>query len=153
MRDGPMLRDHEIEQAVLQEIDDDPSVRMDPFWFPRSATVDEIACILARSYMLRTGLMNMEADISFVEGTNADIARRLRWLRNRGHAMSSEVPGIQRLRDRYCKAAAILAEEPDDSPMDPHEIGVREVADLAMGACHMIAREFHGGHDVLFRDL
>ena len=153
MRDRPMLRDDEVEQRVSQEIDDDEQVRLDPFWYPQSVTVDELACILARSYMLRTGLMNMKADVKYIEDTNAGIAKRIRWLRNRGNAKPSEIPNVKRLRDRYCKAAAILAEEPEDYPTDPHETDVRDIADLAMGTCHMIAREFHGSSDVLFHDL
>lgn len=150
--EGSALEINRIQEGVLNEIDMDPDVCRDPRWFPLTATVDEIAVILASSYMTKTSLLNMEADIGLVEDTNATILARTRWLRNRGEVFPVEVPTIEQIRRRYCTAAAILAVEPDDLS-DPHEMEVRDLADLAMGSCHMVAREFFGGHDALFHDL
>jgi len=146
-----VLEVNEIEGRILSEIEADPDSAFDPFWFPTRATVSELSAVLAHSYLLKTGLLNMGADVGYIEDANVAILKRLRWLRNRGDACIFEIPPIDVLRRRYCAAAAILAEEPEH-PIDLHEIGVREVADLAMGACHMLAREFHHGDDALFND-
>ena len=150
--EGSALEIDRIRDGVLNEIDLRPEVCRDPKWFPLTATVDEIAVILASSYMTKTALLNMGADIGFIENTNATILARTRWLRNRGDAFPVEVPTIEQVRRRYCTAAALLADEPDDLS-DPHEMEIRDLADVAMGSCHMIAREFFGGHDALFHDL
>jgi hypothetical protein len=150
--EGSVLEATKIEESVLREVELRPDVMLDPFWFPLTATVDELSCILAKAYMTKTELLNMGADIGIVEDTNASIARRTRWLRNRGEALPSEIPPLDRVRKRYCTAAALLADEEIEDFGD-HELDVRVLADLAMGACHMIAREFLGGHEALFHDL
>jgi len=146
------LEDQRIEDGVLAEIVMNPGSLLDPKWFPLTATVDELSCILAKSYMTKIALLNMAADIGIIEDTNSSIARRVRWMRNRGTALPNEIPSVDILRKRYCTAAAVLADG-DSECFDESDVDVRIIADMAMGACHMVAREFLGGHEALFHDL
>jgi hypothetical protein len=134
-----------IENKILQECREDPTLRSDPRWSPESATVTELAQVLARSYMNRTALYLCQGSIGAKADINALILEQHRWLVQRGYRCPEEIVTIPQLRVDYCAAGAIVRDAVVDN-MDLY------MGDLSMGVCHMIAKVFYGGEEALFEE-